>query len=142
MRFFISVFLVITDLLWCKAETFTVCPNCAIKDLQMTKTTAGRGDTILIKPGVYPSINTFIDKPLTIIGENYPVIDAQLKEEVITVTSDKVTLTGLDIRNTKTGDMRDYAGIRIFKAHDVQILNCHLDNTLFGIYVGDSKHVL
>jgi len=142
MRDFILFFLFTMNLLLCEAKTHILCPTCNLQDFQIAVKAAGAGDTITIKPGVYPSLNTFIDKPLTIIGENYPVIDGQLKEEVITVRSNDVTIIGLNIRNSKTGDMRDYAGIRIFKVQHVQVLNCRIDNTLFGIYVGDSKHVV
>jgi nitrous oxidase accessory protein len=142
MRFFITILFFITNFLLCEANTLILCPTCAINNFQIAIKIAGNGDTIIVKPGMYASVNTIINKPLTIRGENYPVIDGQEKDEVITIVSDNVTLSGLNVRNSKTGDRKDYAGIRLFRVQHVNILNCHLDNTFFGIYVGDSKNVL
>lgn len=142
MRFFITILILITDFLLCNAGTVILCPACAVNNFQMAVQVAHNGDTIIAKPGVYTSVNTIINKPLTITGENYPVIDGEQKDEVITILSDNVTLSGLNIRNSKTGDRKDYAGIRLYRAQHIKILNCHLDNTFFGIYVGDSKNVL
>jgi nitrous oxidase accessory protein len=124
------------------AGVVTVCPTCAISTLQQALNVCNPADTLLIKPGHYMSVNTTINKPLTIIGEAYPVLDAQQKDEVLIICCNQVMVKGLRICNSKIGDMKDYAGIRIFKADSVQVIDCRLDNTFFGIYVGDSKHVL
>ena len=142
MRSLILVLLFVTSLYWCRANSKTVCPTCVIMDIQTAIRVANNGDTVIVKPGVYISVNTIVDKSITILGEDYPVIDGQSKDEVITITSDHVTICGLRVQNSKTGDMKDYAGIRVSSAQYVNIIDCRLDNTFFGIYVGDSKHVL
>ena len=87
-------------------------------------------------------LNETIQKSLIIIGENFPVIDGQQKDEVLVVASDNVTISGMEIRNSKTGSMKDYAGLRVFKSQNVRIENCLLNNTFFGIYLSDSKNIL
>ena len=94
-------------------------------------------DTLILKSGTYRSVNTEIKKPLTIIGENFPVLDGQLEDEVLVVTSNNVSIIGIEVRNTKCGSMKDYAGIHVNKSQNVNIENCKLDNTMFGIYLSD-----
>ena len=142
MRFLFAILLIVQAMFLAQAKTLTLCQSCAVKSLQDAINTATPGDTIFVKQGTYFSANTIINKELTIIGEDYPVIDGQFKDEVLTITANHVTIKGLAIHNSKTGDMKDYAGIRVFQAQYVSVINCRLDNTFFGIYVGDSKHVL
>lgn len=122
-------------------HTVEVCKQCNINTLQAGITAAQPGDTILLKPGNYASVNTQVNKPLTIIGINYPVLDGEEKDEVLVITANRVTLQGLDVRNSKRGSMKDYAGIRIYKSTDIRIDNCRLTNTFFGIYLSDSRRI-
>lgn len=142
MRLVLIVILLTTNMLLSEGRTITVCPTCATKSIQAAIDMASNGDTIIIKSGQYSSVNTLVNKSVTIIGENYPILDGQKKDDVMVINADHVTISGLNIRNSKTGDMKDYAGIRIFRAKYVSVINCKLDNTFFGIYVGDSKHIL
>ncbi len=100
------------------------------------------GDSILVKKGTYICVNETIAKPLTIIGENFPVFDGHQKDEVLIVNSTDVKICGIEIRNSKRGSMKDYSGLRVFKSRNVNIEDCLFDNTFFGIYLSDSKNVL
>lgn len=123
------------------AKTITVAPKTKIATLKKAVTIATNGDTIIVKKGIYPSYNTIINKQLTILGQNYPVLDAQFKEEVVTITANHVKFDGFIIRNAKVGDLRDFAGIRVFEANYVTISNNILENNFFGIYLSAVKHV-
>lgn len=98
-------------------------------------------DTILIKQGVYVCSNETITKPLTLLGGANVVLDGLSKDEVLIVTSPDVVIKDIEVRNSKCGSMKDYAGIRVYKAHNVLIENCVLNNTFFGIYLSDSKKI-
>lgn len=142
MRYYILLFLLGYLLpLASHCHTVEVCSQCTITTLPAAIAAAQTGDTLLIKPGTYTSINTQINKSLTLIGLNYPVIDGQEKDEVLVITASHVTLQGLDIRNSKRGSMKDYAGVRVYQATDIAIDNCRLTNTFFGIYLSDSKRL-
>lgn len=113
----------------------------ASQDLQQTLNRANAYDTLLLKPGKYRCINATIKTPLTIIGEPGVILDGETKDEVISVFSHDVSISGVEVRNTKRGSMKDYTGIRVFKAQRVRISNCILNNTYFGIYLSDSKNI-
>jgi nitrous oxidase accessory protein len=53
-----------------------------------------------------------------------------------------VKFDGFVVQNTKVGDLRDFAGIRVFEASHVTITNNELINNFFGIYLSDVHHVV
>ena len=60
------------------ADTHIVCSDCHIGKVRNAVDMSERGDTIIIKSGVYKESLIEIDKPLTIIGENFPKIVAKV----------------------------------------------------------------
>ncbi|MFN8276032.1 MAG: nitrous oxide reductase family maturation protein NosD [Chitinophagales bacterium] len=99
-------------------------------------------DTIVLKAGVYDCINECINKPITLLGEKGAILDGHEQNEVLVVTGQKVRICGLEIKNSKCGSIKDYAGIRVFHTEDVTIEECLLQNTFFGIYLSDVKRVV
>jgi len=64
-------------------------------DIQTAIDSANAGDTIIVGPG---EINRFqVDRPLTIEGQGYPIVNAALQKPAIKVLSDDVTITGFRI---------------------------------------------
>lgn len=122
-------------------ETLIVGPGKTYSSLRAAVAIADKGDTVLVLKGTYVSLNTIIDKEITVLGKGYPTLDAQQKEEVVTITANNVKLDGFIIRNSKSGDMRDFAGIRLHRVHNVTVSNNRLINTFFGIYLSDSKNI-
>ncbi len=98
------------------------------------------GDTIWVLPGIYKEGNILINKPLIIIGINFPIIDGENKVENISVKSNHVTLIGLKIINSGYSDLEDYAAIRIYGKSNVLIKNNVLENNFFGVYLTNSKY--
>jgi len=123
------------------ARTIVVSPGTTIPNLKRAVQLARNGDTIIVMKGTYASFNTLINKQLTILGKNGPVLDARFQEEVVTITSDHVKFDGFVIKNSKTGSVRDYAGIRLNRVEEVTISNNKLINNFFGIYLADCKHI-
>ncbi|MCP9290123.1 nitrous oxide reductase family maturation protein NosD [Gracilimonas sediminicola] len=95
-------------------------------------------DTLHIKQGTYLEHNLVVDKPITIIGHNRPVIDGEKKGFILVITADDVTVKGLEIRNTSTSFMEDYAGILIEKTKNTLIEDIRLIDNFFGIYLAET----
>lgn len=123
------------------ARTLVVAPGATYTSLKDAVAVAHKGDTIVVMKGTYTSLNTVIDKEVTVLGNGYPVLDARFKEEVVTIIANHVKFDGFVIKNSKSGDMRDFAGIRLHKVHDVTVSNNKLINNFFGIYLSDSRNV-
>ena len=134
----ILITLLLANNLW--AKTITVCPNCQVNTIVQSIALAADHDTILIKKGTYKEFNIRVDKPLTIIGEQYPVIDGEDQGEIFTIISDHVTIDGLFIINVGTSYTKDYAAIRVIKSEDFLIQNVVLEKLFFGIFLEKSNN--
>lgn len=61
------------------ANTLEVCNSCELISIQEAVDRAKNHDTIRVLKGEYKEYNIKIDKPLTLIGIDYPVIDGEKK---------------------------------------------------------------
>lgn len=96
-------------------------------------------DTIFISDGPYREGNIIIQKPLTIIGEDYPTLDGENKYEILTIQCDNVTVKGLRLINTGVSNVNDLAAINVVNAKHVSILDNHIENAFFGIHLLNSS---
>lgn len=122
------------------SQNIRVCKTCDIKTLQGGIDAAQANDTIIIEKGIYKEIDVLVNKPLTIIGKDYPVIDGEMKGEIITITADSVSVDGLFIKNVGTSYTADYAAIRLKRVENFVVKNLVLEKLFFGIYVEKSKN--
>lgn len=120
------------------ATEYEVCADCKLKSLSLAIKKANPHDTITVLGGLYSEGNIIIDKPLTIIGIDEPILDGKMEVEVITITADSVWLEGFIIKNVGTSYIKDHAGIRIKRKKHFTIKNNMLINTFFGIYLEES----
>ena len=123
-----------------KTESIIVCNNCQYTSISNAISAAQAGDTIVIKKGTYKEYNIVVNKPLTIKGENFPVIDGEDKGEIIRIASDNVTIDGLFIINVGTSYTSDHAAIRVVRSEIFLIQNVILEKLFFGIYIEKSKN--
>ena len=123
-----------------RTSTVKVCSSCEISSIKTAVTLASAFDTLLVQKGTYKEFDIVIDKPLTLIGEDHPVIDGEDKGEIITIISDDVTVDGLSIMNVGTSYTEDYAGIRVVKSKNFRIQNVVLEKLFFGIYLEKSSY--
>lgn len=138
--YIITLILVFLGSLVAQAETIVVCSSCGIKTIKEAIQKSFEGDTILVKQGVYKESNLKIDKGITIIGENMPVIDGEEKGEIITIGADNVTIDGFKIINVGLSYTTDYASVRVVNSSNFLIQNLELEKLFFGIYLQKSNN--
>jgi len=98
MKYFLIFFLFFAISL--QANTIEVCATCKAQSIKKAVFIAKDGDTILVKKGVYKETKISINKSIHIIGENYPIIDADNKaESVLIITADNFSIQGLKFKN-------------------------------------------
>ncbi len=100
------------------------------------------GDTIFIQPGTYREETIYIDKPLVIIGRDYPVIDGMNKGYILEVRSDSVTVKGLMLINVQKSYTKAYSAIHVYGSKNFVIEDNKLRNSFFGILIERSKNGL
>jgi nitrous oxidase accessory protein len=97
------------------------------------------GDTLYIKAGTYKDGNIIIEKSLTIIGEDFPILDGDNKVEIFTIHANNVTITGLKFTNTGIASINDLAAIKVLDSKYIRIINNRFENTFFGIHFSNSS---
>ena len=122
------------------SDVITVCADCSTTNIKLAIKNAKAYDTIIVQKGTYREYDILIDKPLVLIGKGYPVIDGEERGEIITVTSDSVTVDGFFIKNVGTSYTEDFAALRVRKSKNFVLQNLVLENLFFGIYLEKSHH--
>ena len=108
-------------------------------DLQAAINAAKPGDTIQVPPGVYEG-NFVINKPVTLEGIDWPVLDANNHGNVIEINNaPDVTIKGFVLRNSGSRLDKENASIAVDQSPRLVAEHNRLENTLFGIYIKDSQ---
>ncbi len=113
------------------ASELIVCPDCSLRQIQEAIATAPAGATIRVRGGVYVG-RVVIDRPLTLYGENWPVIDGGGQGTVIHVAAPRVHIEGFIVRGSGTSHDREDTGILV-TAPGAQIVGNQVLDSLFGI---------
>jgi len=140
MKFGIILIVTIFIISFGYTQPLEVCNDCTINTIKSAIAKSERFDTIIVKKGIYKETSIIVDKPLTLIGKNNPIIDGQLKGEILTVTADSVTIEGFTIKNVGISYTQDFAAIRLRQSQHFKIRNNRLNKLFFGIYVEKCKN--
>ena len=136
-RTFIILFFMFSSLIvW--GNTIEVCENCDISKISEAITLSSAGDTIKVNSGTYQEHEILIDKKLTIIGKQKPVVDGTKTGHVFMILADSVELSGLRVINVGKSYTKDFAGIYISRSKHFKISNMILEDVFFGILVEKS----
>ena len=105
--------------------------------LQALVDRARPGDRVVVAGGTYDG-DLMIDRPITLVGIDRPLLRGSGHGSVIRVRSADVTIEGFDIDGRGGGDLgRDTSGIHV-AAPRVTIRRCRVRDALFGIYLRES----
>jgi nitrous oxidase accessory protein len=107
------------------------------RSLQEAIDAAPPGATLEVRGGVHDG-PIRIDKPLTLIGVDSPVLDGQGQGTILWITAPGVTVRGFVIRRSGRSLTHEDAGIRAEGAPGVILEDNRLEDVLFGIYLKDS----
>lgn len=117
------------------AKTIDVGSGKLFTAIKPALTSAQEGDTVNIYKGIYKEGNIIIDKALTIMGKDFPVIDGELAHEIISIKCSNVTISGLKLINSGRSAMTDPAAVKAYNVNNIRIENNELENNFFGIYL-------
>jgi len=117
---------------WALAKTWQV--NTVVSLYQSIEK-ASAGDTILISKGIYKIHTIIIDKPLVIIGRDFPVLDGQFKGEILTIRASDTQVKGIEFQNVGETSSIDWAGVKVLEAQNVIVKNNRFRNCYFAVYL-------
>ena len=124
------------------AKTYYVGANQIIRSIKEGIRIAHQGDSVIVLAGLYKEGNIIIDKPLTFIGKNYPILDGEKKYEVLSIKAGYVEVNGFQIQHSGFASLDDPGGIKVYDQQHVTICNNLLEDNFFGIYIQYGKHCL
>ncbi len=139
MKCFFTVIIIIIHFFAAQAGVISVGEQSSVKSIKQAVELANAGDTIIVNSGTYTEGNIIIEKPLTLIGENHPVMDGESKFEIFTIAAENVTIDGFKIINSGRSNLDDLAGIKCYDAHHIIIRNNQFDNTFFAIHLSNTN---
>jgi nitrous oxidase accessory protein len=96
------------------------------------------GDTVLIYEGVYKEGGIVLEKPVCLLGVNFPVLDGEKKYEILTIRASGAVVQGILFQHSGRSSYMDIAAVRIADCRYVTVQNNRFEFTFFGIY---SEHV-
>jgi len=116
-----------------ETETMTVCPTCEISSLAEAIASAPAGARVEVHGGVYPG-GLVIEKPVTLVGIDGPVIDGGGSGTLLQVRGAEVAIEGFTFRATGSNHDREDAAI-VFDGGRAVITGNRIEDALFGIYL-------
>lgn len=122
-----------------QAAAWEVRKGTDLADIKKAVALARDYDTLFIHEGLYLENLIEINKPLSIIGVDDPVIDSEGGDEIFVVTSDDVLIRGLTLKNIGVSFIKDRAAIKLIEVKGAVIESNHLLNAFFGIYLQNTE---
>jgi periplasmic copper-binding protein nosD len=122
-----------------EAQSITVCPQCPINTITKAVASANENDTIIVEKGTYPEHDILIDKPLTLIGKDRPVINGQFKGSILKIRANNVTIKGFRILNVPFKSTEEQAAIHLDKAKNFLIEDNVMEQVCFGVILFKGK---
>lgn len=139
MRLIIYISIVFISLQSVYGKTIFAGKNQAFNKIKTAINSAQKGDTIIVLNGIYKEGNIVIDKPLTLIGKGFPILDGQKKFEILSIKSSHVSIEGFIIQHSGIATLDDPGGIKVYNSNHVTIKNNILEDNFFGIYIQYGK---
>ncbi len=121
------------------ARTIRVGAKEKVHSIKKAIALAVKGDTVFITSGTYREGNIVIEKSITLLGENFPVLDGEKKYEILTVHGQNISISGLKFIDTGIGSINDISAINVVDSKNIRIINNRFKNTFFGIHVTNSS---
>ncbi|HLI52089.1 MAG TPA: nitrous oxide reductase family maturation protein NosD, partial [Thermomicrobiaceae bacterium] len=115
------------------SQEITVCPTCSSKSITAALAQAAPNQRIIVDGGSYPG-NLTIERPVTLIGVNNPIINAGGQGSGVTIKAPGVTFQGFTVRDTGISLDHEDTGIAV-QAKQATVVDNHVDDSLFGIYL-------
>lgn len=91
-------------------------------------------DIIVVEGGTYAE-RIRIDKPISLIGRGWPVIDGGGEGDIVTIASDDVLISGFDLRHSGHAVSQEPAAIKSDGFNDAKITGNRIRDAYFGVHV-------
>lgn len=116
-------------------DSVTVSIDGPVRTLSAALRVVSTGGTIVVTPGRYFEHEIVADRPVTIVGRGLPTLDGRAKGEILRITGNDVTVSGIRFANVGASYTRDWAAIRVEGARNCRLSGNTIEGGFFGIYL-------
>ena len=121
------------------AETIIVSTTGPHRSIAGAVREAPAGSRIVIEAGTYREAPILIDRPLTVVGEGRPRIEAIQAATLVHVTANDVTIRGLSFANIAPSHVEDRAAIKLDGVRGCVVEDNQIDGAPFGVVASESS---
>ncbi len=121
------------------ATTLEVGKNKTFPTIKSALAQASQGDIIRVHPGLYREGTLVIEKSVTLSGVGRPVLDGELKGEIIQVYGDNVTIEGFKFINSGQDEIQSVAAVHLYQSSGTTIRQNIFENNYYAIYLQASN---
>jgi nitrous oxidase accessory protein len=122
-----------------RSETLHVGPGHPFLGLRAALAAAGAGDSIVVHGGVHREGTLLVDKPLTLVGVDWPQLDGGSGGDLLVIAASHVTVRGFTLQNGGTSNLTDVAAIKIANASQVTIEDNRIVDCGFGVHLSRAR---
>jgi nitrous oxidase accessory protein len=124
------------------AATIVAGKHQAINTLRKAVELAKDGDTILLHKGVYREGNIVINKSISLIGIEQPILDGEGKHEILTISGQNMLIKGLHFANAGYSSMYDFAALKIINSRNVIVESNIATNSYFALHLANTSFAI
>jgi len=141
MKYLFFLFLLIKISVFAQTKTIDVCATCETKSIKEAVALAQKGDTIFVKKGLYKETKIFVNKSIHLIGENYPIIDAENKtDSVFAFKANNFSLSGFKFKNIGMSYIKEISAVFVSHSENFVIKDNILEDVFYGFIIQSSKY--
>lgn len=93
------------------------------------------GGRVVVRQGTYREPMIVVDRPVTLEGEGWPVVDGEGEHELLRIRANDVTVRGFRFTAVGASMVEDRAAVRVVDATGCAITGNRFEDTFFGIYL-------
>ncbi len=120
------------------AKEIVVEPNGKVSSLQEAVRLADSGDVVRVRGGEFHLKEFTIEKTISLIGENFPVLDGDGRNEILVIKAKHVLIEGFLFRNAGVNYLYENAAVRVVNTSHCTIRNNRFYANFFAIYLSKS----
>ncbi len=122
------------------AKEIVVEPNGKITSLEQALSLADSGDVIRVRGGEFHLKEFAIEKSVSLIGENFPVLDGDGENEILVVKAKHVRIEGFYFKNAGVNYLYENAAVRVLNTSHCTIRGNKFYANFFAVYLSKSHH--
>lgn len=122
------------------SKTIIVEKNTPINSIRFALSIAKDGDTVIVKKNIYQEDSICINKKISLIGNNFPVLIGNNKNHTLLINASGVTIKGFVFKNAGVSFLKDNSAIKLENVSECIIQDNKFIDNFFAIYLANVKN--